>query len=40
MPQGHRQSRKMLRDASKGGGGDEGFQKNVHLTFLEDKIDM
>ena len=29
---------KKVRDVSKGGGG--GFQKNVHMTFLEDKIDL
>ena len=28
---------KKVRDVSKGGG---GLQKNVHMTFLPDKIDM
>ena len=32
---------KKLRDVSKGGGGGvEGLQKNIHMTFLVDKIDL
>ena len=37
MPQGPRQYRKKCVTFLRGGG---GLQKNVHMTFLVDKIDM
>jgi hypothetical protein len=29
-----------MADVSKGGDGVDGLQRNVHMTFLMDKIDM
>ena len=44
MLQGASKKSKKVRDVSKGGWGGEGgvgsLQKNVHMTFLVDKIDV